>query len=137
VSTLPIPSTAARRHRQRRVLRYQGYSSCCGSSFADLVPLGLRADEHVRGRLERGRLVEGSVRHAKPHAVVMTDGPIHKAPALSTAHRVEALDVAVYEECLLRVVTLSLSGSISPHGRNAAPVNARQLEQWQLYAATN
>jgi hypothetical protein len=31
----------------------------------------------------------------------------------------------------------SLSRSISPHGRNADPVVARQLEQWQLNAATN
>jgi hypothetical protein len=32
---------------------------------------------------------------------------------------------------------LSFSRSISPQGRNAEPVAARQFEQWQLYAATN
>jgi hypothetical protein len=31
---------------------------------------------------------------------------------------------------------LSFSGSISPQGRNAEPVMARQFEQWQLYATT-
>jgi hypothetical protein len=30
-----------------------------------------------------------------------------------------------------------LSGSISPHGKKAEPVIARQFEQWQLYATTN
>jgi hypothetical protein len=34
-------------------------------------------------------------------------------------------------------VTVSFSGSISPHGRNAEPVIARQREQWQLKALTN
>jgi hypothetical protein len=34
-------------------------------------------------------------------------------------------------------VTVSFSGSISPQGRNAEPVAARQFEQWQLYATTN
>jgi hypothetical protein len=29
-------------------------------------------------------------------------------------------------------VTLSFSGSISPQGKNADPVAARQFEQWQL-----
>jgi hypothetical protein len=32
---------------------------------------------------------------------------------------------------------VSFSGSISPQGRNAEPVAARQFEQWQLYATTN
>src|SRR6476646_6789964 len=35
------------------------------------------------------------------------------------------------------VVTVSFSGSISPQGKNADPVIARQFEQWQLYATTN
>jgi hypothetical protein len=35
------------------------------------------------------------------------------------------------------LVTVSLSRSISPQGKNAEPVSARQLEQWQLNAATN
>jgi hypothetical protein len=35
------------------------------------------------------------------------------------------------------LVTLSLSRSISPQGKNAAPVSARQFEQWQLNAITN
>jgi hypothetical protein len=35
------------------------------------------------------------------------------------------------------LVTLSFSGSISPQGKNAEPVAARQFEQWQLYATTN
>ena len=34
-------------------------------------------------------------------------------------------------------VTLSFSGSISPQGKNAEPVIARQFEQWQLNARTN
>jgi hypothetical protein len=34
-------------------------------------------------------------------------------------------------------VTLSFSRSISPNGRNADPVAARQFEQWQLNAETN
>jgi hypothetical protein len=34
-------------------------------------------------------------------------------------------------------VTLSFARSISPHGKNAEPVVARQFEQWQLRAATN
>jgi len=32
---------------------------------------------------------------------------------------------------------LSFSRSISPKGKNAEPVAARQFEQWQLSAATN
>jgi hypothetical protein len=35
------------------------------------------------------------------------------------------------------LVTRSFSGSISPQGKNAEPVAARQFEQWQLYATTN
>lgn len=35
------------------------------------------------------------------------------------------------------LVTLSFPRSISPHGKNAEPVVARQFEQWQIYAATN
>jgi hypothetical protein len=34
-------------------------------------------------------------------------------------------------------VTLSFARSISPQGKNAEPVAARQFEQWQLSAATN
>ena len=36
-----------------------------------------------------------------------------------------------------RRVIVSFSGSISPHGKNAEPVNVRQFEQWQLKATTN
>jgi hypothetical protein len=35
------------------------------------------------------------------------------------------------------LVILSFSGSISPQGKNAEPVSARQFEQWQSYATTN
>jgi hypothetical protein len=50
---------------------------------------------------------------------------------------VRGLDIAVDQEQSAPWVTLSFSGSISPHGRNAEPDIARQLEQWQLYATTN
>jgi hypothetical protein len=35
------------------------------------------------------------------------------------------------------LVTLSFSGSISPQGKKAEPVIARQFEQWQLNATMN
>jgi hypothetical protein len=35
------------------------------------------------------------------------------------------------------LITFSFSGSISPQGKNAEPVIARHLEQWQLNAVTN
>jgi hypothetical protein len=38
---------------------------------------------------------------------------------------------------VVALVTLSFSGSISPQGKNAEPVTARQFEQWQLKATTN
>jgi hypothetical protein len=35
------------------------------------------------------------------------------------------------------LVTLNFSGSISPQGKKAEPVIARQFEQWQLNATMN
>ncbi len=65
---------------------------------ADLVPLGLRANEHVRGWLERRRLAKCSVGHAKPRAIVMLDGPAQEGRALCAPGRVHGIGVAGHEQ---------------------------------------
>src|SRR5919198_4899317 len=62
--------------------------------IADLVPPSLRADEHVRDRLERWLVGERPVGHAKPRAVVVVDSPVEERPALTAAHCVGGVGVA-------------------------------------------
>ena len=53
------------------------------------------------------------------------------------AHRVIRVGIADDINEPATLVTLSFSRSISPQGKIAEPVAARQFEQWQLNAATN
>jgi hypothetical protein len=106
-----------------------------GEVVEDLVPRSLRADEHMSRRLERWLVDECPIRHADMGAVAHS--PMKKRPALSAAHRVVPVGVAEHINEPAPSVTVSFSRSISPQGKNAEPVIARQFEQWQLNATTN
>jgi hypothetical protein len=56
---------------------------------------------------------------------------------LVPAHGMRSVRVASTSRESTHFATISFSRAISPEGRNADPVSARQFEQWQLYAATN
>jgi hypothetical protein len=48
-----------------------------------------------------------------------------------------AVRIAIQYQRVLTLRHSQLSGSISPQGKKAKSVIARQFEQWQLYATTN
>jgi hypothetical protein len=97
-----------------------------GEVVQDLMPRCLRTDEDVRHRLERWLVDERSVRNSE---VLVARSPIEEREQ-RMAHAASGSPSTSNDSPPF--VTLSFSRSISPQGKNAEPVNARQFEQWQL-----